>query len=59
MTDLDGGAVGVTVDHRTAYSTARPSLAALQTAVGAAETAPGIASLDSDVVVTIQQNGSL
>jgi hypothetical protein len=36
-----------------------PSLAALQSALHAAETAPGVTAVESEIVLTIQENRSL
>jgi osmotically-inducible protein OsmY len=51
--DLHAGAIRVTMNNSIVHLHGHvPSLAALQTALHAAETAPGVTAVESEIVVT-------
>jgi osmotically-inducible protein OsmY len=57
--DVDAGSIRVTTNDSTVRLHGHvPSLAALQTAVEAAETVPGVTAVESEIVVTIQEDRS-
>ena len=59
VADLPSDSVRVTMDGTTAHLHGHvPSLAALETALQAAETAPGVTGVESEIVVTIQEDRS-
>jgi osmotically-inducible protein OsmY len=58
-TDLFSHSIRVTMNDGTVHLHGQvPSLAALQTALRAAETAPGVTAVDSEIAVTIQEDRS-
>jgi osmotically-inducible protein OsmY len=59
VTNLDAGPIWVTTSDSTVHLHGRvPSLPALQAALKAAETVPGVTAVESDLVVTIQEGSS-
>jgi osmotically-inducible protein OsmY len=59
MADLHARSIQVTMNGGTAHLHGHvPSLEALQTAMHAAETAPGVTAVESEIVVTIQEDRS-